>query len=106
MSLTHLSRRHRSALVAWLVTALGVPLGAFVPAAEANNVHVAHTLFGVHDRSLLSHGQINDGSVRLWDVGTQWRDVETSPGVSTGPASTRSSPRRRPRTRTSRWWWR
>jgi hypothetical protein len=79
--LTHLSRPRRSVLVTWLVTALGVPLGAFVPAAEANNVHVAHTLFGIHDPSLLSHSHIHDGSVRLWDVGVQWRDIEKTPGV-------------------------
>jgi hypothetical protein len=79
--LNHLPRRHRSALVAWLVTALGVPLGTFVPAAEATDVHVAHTLFGVHDDKLLAHSRIHDGSVRLWDVGVQWRDIEKTRGV-------------------------
>ncbi|WP_151083191.1 hypothetical protein [Nocardioides cynanchi] len=78
--MTHLSRRRWSALVLWLVTALGVPLSAFAP-AEANNVRIAHTLFGVHDSSLLSHSHVHDGSVRLWDVGVQWRDIEKSPGV-------------------------
>jgi hypothetical protein len=78
--LSHLSARRRSALIAWLVTALGVPLGALAP-AEANNVHVSHTLFGVHDASLQSHAHIHDGSVRLWDVGVQWRDIEAAKGI-------------------------
>ncbi len=80
MSLTHLSRRRYSALILWLVTALGVPLSALAP-AEANNVRIAHTLFGVHDATLLSHSTIHDGAIRLWDVGVQWRDIEKSRGV-------------------------
>ena len=78
--MTHLSPRRCSVLILWLVTALGVPLGALAP-AEANNIRIAHRLFGVHDASLLSHGNIHDGSIRLWDVGVQWRDIEKSPGV-------------------------
>jgi hypothetical protein len=79
VSLFPVSRRHRSVLIAWLVTALGVPLGVFAP-AEANNVRVSHALFGVHDGSLISPSKIHPGSVRLWDTGTQWQQIETSPG--------------------------
>jgi len=54
-----------------LVTALGVPLGAFAP-AQANNVHVAHTLIGVHDASvgrlidLDIDSSTDDAEIRFW----------------------------------------
>jgi hypothetical protein len=48
--------------------------------AGAVNVKVDKRLFGVHDGKLssLSRGV---GSLRLWDAGTTWRDIETAPGV-------------------------
>jgi hypothetical protein len=49
--------------------------------ASATNVRVHHALFGLHDGTATSSfGQVHEGAVRLWDVGVQWRDVETSPG--------------------------
>jgi polysaccharide biosynthesis protein PslG len=48
--------------------------------ASATDVRVAHRLFGVHDASLLASTRVHEGSVRLWDVGVQWRDVEKTKG--------------------------
>ncbi len=61
-----------SALVATLALVACTP-------ASASNVRVRHSLFGMHDGTATSSslGQIHEGAVRLWDVGVQWRDVET-----------------------------
>lgn len=67
--------RVRAGLVGLLAAALAL-IGC-LPAA-ANNVRISHRLFGVHDASLLATGHIHQGAVRLWDVGVQWRSVETS----------------------------
>jgi len=48
--------------------------------AQANNVRVRHSFFGMHDASGLSFGPLHEGSVRLWDVGVEWQQVETAPG--------------------------
>ena len=45
------------------------------------NVHVPRTFFGIHDASGKSYGRIPFGSIRLWDAGVTWQDIETSPGV-------------------------
>ena len=38
--------------------------------------------FGIHDAlDLESYGRLDFGSIRLWDAGVTWRDIETSPGV-------------------------
>ena len=37
--------------------------------------------FGLHDGSMAAYDGLTFGSVRLWDAGVQWNQVETSPGV-------------------------
>ncbi|MDX6357709.1 MAG: polysaccharide biosynthesis protein PslG, partial [Nocardioidaceae bacterium] len=44
-------------------------------------VRVPSAYFGIHDGSLQSYGRASFGSIRLWDVGVTWRDIETAPGV-------------------------
>jgi hypothetical protein len=46
--------------------------------ASATDVHVRHALFGMHDGTsdTSSLSRIHVGSVRLWDVGVQWREIE------------------------------
>jgi hypothetical protein len=56
------------------------------PCASASTRHptgirVPRVFFGLHDGSLASYGHLTVGSVRLWDAGVSWRDVETAPGV-------------------------
>src|SRR5215208_2439354 len=50
--------------------------------ASATNVRVRHALFGMHDATTgtSSLSRIHVGSVRLWDVGVQWREVEQAKG--------------------------
>jgi polysaccharide biosynthesis protein PslG len=73
--MTATSRVRRAGLVGLLAAALAL-IGC-VPASAVND-HVSHKLFGVHDASLLASGHIHQGAVRLWDVGVQWRSVETA----------------------------
>lgn len=49
--------------------------------ADADSVHVPRAYFGVHDASTLAYGRLPVGSVRLWDAGVAWDDVEITPGV-------------------------
>jgi len=59
-------------------------LAVTTSAATADQVHVSHRLFGMHDGSSLktvpadssSFAHLHEGSVRLWDVGVQWREIE------------------------------
>ena len=37
--------------------------------------------FGLHDKSMQVYSRVPFGSLRLWDAGVTWRDVETSPGT-------------------------
>jgi hypothetical protein len=69
-----------SRLLAVLVAA--VLATAVMPAspASAKKVRIDPRIFGVHDTTLGSFGH-GAGSLRLWDAGTTWRDIETSPGV-------------------------
>jgi hypothetical protein len=64
-------------LVISLVATVG--LVGCMPAA-ATDVRVRHTLFGMHDATSSSYAQIDEGAVRLWDVGVQWRDIERTKG--------------------------
>lgn len=57
------------------VLAVALALGC-VPASAAD-VRVRHTLFGMHEDNPISFTEVHEGAVRLWDVGVQWRDVET-----------------------------
>jgi hypothetical protein len=78
------SSTHLRGAFAWLVSAAIALTGAITTAATPAfaDVRVGHALFGVHDGTPTSssYGQIHEGSVRLWDVGTAWSQVETSPG--------------------------
>jgi len=60
-------------LSACLVLATCMPAGA-------REVRVRHALFGVHDGSLSSFSRVHEGSIRLWDAGVQWRDIEQTRG--------------------------
>src|ERR1700753_2109404 len=55
-------------------------LGAGVPAV-ARDVRVHHDFFGVHDSTpgTASLSTIHEGSVRLWDAGVRWDQVQTGP---------------------------
>ena len=70
------SSRLLAALVAAVVAAVLLP----ATPAGAVNVKVDKRVFGVHDGRLSSLNQ-GVGSLRLWDAGTTWRDIETAPGV-------------------------
>jgi hypothetical protein len=74
---TGTARRRAAAVLA--TTALVATLGTVTPPAQANNVRITHDLFGMHDGSLESFGRLHEGTLRLWDAGVQWRQVETSP---------------------------
>jgi hypothetical protein len=73
----HIHRRRIGGILA--AVALVASLASISP-AQANNVRVSHDLFGMHDGSLTSLDLVDVGSLRLWDMGVQWQDVETSPG--------------------------
>jgi hypothetical protein len=66
--------------VAFATAWLAVVAGTLAPAA-ATDVRVTHAFFGVHDRSGASYAAVHEGSVRLWDVGVRWNQVEKAPGV-------------------------
>ncbi len=46
-----------------------------------HRVHVTHRYFGLHDASMHAYGHLPFGSLRLWDAGVAWDDVETAPNV-------------------------
>ncbi len=73
-------RTLRPLLAAALASALVVSVTPASPAA-ATSVTIDKRLFGVHDSSLGSLGKGVVGSLRLWDTGTTWREIETSPNV-------------------------
>jgi hypothetical protein len=52
-------------------------LAALTAPAAATSVRIRHVFFGTHDRSGVSYTAIQEGSVRLWDVGVRWDKVET-----------------------------
>jgi hypothetical protein len=69
------TRRAACALLACLALLAGL-----VAPATAKDVRVRHALFGVHDSTPQSLLQIHEGTVRLWDVGVRWSQIEKSPG--------------------------
>ena len=71
--------RRRLAALALLCTTAAFALQA--QAARADTVHVPRAFFGLHDGSLQAYDTLTYGSLRLWDAGVTWPDVETSPGV-------------------------
>jgi hypothetical protein len=42
---------------------------------------VPRAYFGIHDASGAAYGRVPFGSIRLWDAGVTWKDIETSRGV-------------------------
>ena len=70
-----------TSLVAALVAA--VLATALLPAtpASAAKIKVDRRLFGVHDSGLASLSSGVVGSIRLWDAGVTWREIERSPGA-------------------------
>ena len=66
-----------AAVVAAVLAAVLLPAS---PAAAAK-VKVDKRFFGVHDSGLGSLSRAGTGSIRLWDTGTLWRDIEVAPGV-------------------------
>jgi hypothetical protein len=50
-------------------------------AAQANGIQVPPAFFGLHDGSMAAYDGLSFGSIRLWDAGVEWRQVETAPGV-------------------------
>jgi hypothetical protein len=77
--------RRRSSSAAALLTVLATVLGlaiSVLASAPANgqNVRVRHSFFGMHDGSTSSLTSLDDGSIRLWDAGVQWRDIEVTRG--------------------------
>jgi hypothetical protein len=49
--------------------------------ARHRSVHVPRTFFGLHDGSGQAYQHLDFGSLRLWDAGVTWSQVETAPGV-------------------------
>ena len=50
-------------------------------ATTSQGITVPPAFFGLHDGSMASYDALSVGSVRLWDAGVQWNQVETAPGV-------------------------
>lgn len=75
------ARRAHGVVVLVAALAAGLLVSACLPASAAN-VRVRHTLFGMHDGtgSSSSFQHLHEGVVRLWDVGVQWQQIETSRG--------------------------
>jgi hypothetical protein len=71
-------RRLRAGLV--LLCAL-VALVVQGPVARADGIRPSRAYFGMHDGSMLAYDTLRYGSLRLWDAGVTWPDIETSPGV-------------------------
>jgi hypothetical protein len=63
--------------------AAGALVATLAPAtpAAAVSVTVDKRFFGLHDTDASTWPALSVGSIRLWDAGVSWRDIETSPGV-------------------------
>jgi polysaccharide biosynthesis protein PslG len=72
------TRARRGVVLTALVAAFALLVG-FAP-ANARDVRVRHALYGVHDGSLQSFSRVHAGSIRLWDAGVQWQDIEKRRG--------------------------
>ena len=67
-----------------LATAVaGAVVATLAPAAPASAVTVPidKRLFGMHDTDPASWPGVSTGSIRLWDAGVTWADLEPNPGV-------------------------
>ena len=80
---THARPRRWAALLAAL--ALAVTVGAGPSPAQAHRIE--RSFFGMHDKQIVagSTPKVPLGSIRLWDTGTSWRQIETSPPILTLP---------------------
>ncbi|MFZ2013797.1 MAG: hypothetical protein WAV00_08255 [Nocardioides sp.] len=74
------ARRRAGLLTAAVAAFVGALLTTACLPAQASNVRVTGSIFGMHDGSggVTSYGAFHEGAVRLWDAGVQWRDIETS----------------------------
>ena len=70
-------------LAAGVLTGLGPPAhsAAQRAARTSHGLRVPADFFGLHDGSTRSYDHLAFGSVRFWDAGVTWKDVETAPGV-------------------------
>jgi hypothetical protein len=66
-----------AATVAAVLAAVLVPAQA---APAASGVTVSKYFFGMHDSQPESWPKAKVGSIRLWDAGVAWNQIETSPG--------------------------
>jgi hypothetical protein len=71
----------RRVLAALVVACTVVAFVLQAQAARADTVRTPRAFFGIHDGSLRAYDTLDYGSLRLWDVGVTWREIETSPGV-------------------------
>jgi hypothetical protein len=75
------ARRAVTAAVAALSLALTAGVAA-APAAQAATIPIGAGLFGLHVNDPVGHyPTVPFGTVRLWDSGTSWRDIQPSAGV-------------------------
>jgi hypothetical protein len=74
--------RHRRLVTVVIAAVVGALLTTACLPAHASDVRVRHTLFGLHDGTAggASFPVAHEGSVRLWDTGTQWQSIETTRG--------------------------
>lgn len=69
-----------ASLVSGVLVATLATVGTAAPAA-AVTYKVDARFFGMHDGDPTTWPAVSPGSVRLWDAGVTWREIETSPGV-------------------------
>jgi hypothetical protein len=83
-----MSRPVAAALAGALVLLASPTASATLPQAQDQAHHRRHVitvkvdprLFGVHDAHLTSLNRTSTGSIRLWDTGTKWSDLEPTEG--------------------------
>lgn len=71
----------RSALIAGVAFAIVLATLTLTPPVYAQKI--APEFFGMHDKRIASGSlpRVHIGAIRLWDTGTSWRQIETTPGV-------------------------
>jgi GH35 family endo-1,4-beta-xylanase len=73
-------RRTTVRVLATLVAAVLATTLLPTASARAKTVSFDKRLFGMHDNRLASLSRPMTGSIRLWDMGVTWAEIETSPG--------------------------
>jgi len=71
----------RRLLAALVIVGTLAALVVQAQAARADSVRPPRAYFGMHDGSTQAYDTLSYGSLRLWDAGVTWPDIETSPGV-------------------------